>query len=209
MADPKEIYNLIKEIGSGSFGAVYKAQNKKTKKIVAIKKVPHHNYKAINREINALTKCNSNFIVKYFCHHSDADFQWIVSEYCAGGSIEVNAGKYNEAEIKHIASCVLQGLKYLHDANIIHRDVKPETILFHPQENTYKLTGLDQSEQVDQSGMNKAREDAGTIRYMAPELMAQENMKIYNNKIDIWSFGITLYYLATNRFPYKSDGMMV
>eukprot|EP01084_Bolivina_argentea_P025458 47336_1 len=92
MANPKEIYNLIKEIGSGEFGAVYKAQIKKTKKIVAIKKIPHHKYKSINQEIKALAKCNSDFIIKYFGQHGDADFQWIVLEYCAGGSIEKNAG---------------------------------------------------------------------------------------------------------------------
>eukprot|EP01084_Bolivina_argentea_P213821 363049_1 len=139
MADPKQIYTLMKEIGSGQFGAVYKAQNKKTKKIVAIKKIPHHKYKSINQEISALKNCNSDFIIKYLDQHVDANFQWIVLEYCAGGSIENNAGKYNEMEIKYIATCVLKGLKYLHDAKIIHRDVKPENILFHPEQHVYKL----------------------------------------------------------------------
>eukprot|EP01084_Bolivina_argentea_P278732 476322_1 len=139
MADPKEIYNLIKEIGSGQFGIVYKAQNKQTQKIVAIKRITHQKYKSVNQEINALAKCNSDFIIKYFGQHCDADFQWIVLEYCPGGSIEKNAGKYSEKEIKHIAKCVLKGLKYLHNVKIIHRDVKAENILFHPQQNIYKL----------------------------------------------------------------------
>eukprot|EP01084_Bolivina_argentea_P008094 15143_1 len=71
MADPKEIYNLIKEIGSGEFGTVYKAENKKMKKIVAVKKIPHHKYKSINQEINTLAKCNSDFIIKFFGQHGD------------------------------------------------------------------------------------------------------------------------------------------
>eukprot|EP01084_Bolivina_argentea_P025767 47915_1 len=57
MSEPKEIYNLIEELGTGTFGSVYKAQNKKTKKIVAIKKITHQKYQSINQEINALAKC--------------------------------------------------------------------------------------------------------------------------------------------------------
>eukprot|EP01084_Bolivina_argentea_P002825 5241_1 len=208
MADPKKIYDLIKEVGSGEFGAVWKAENKKDKKIVAIKKIPNHKFKSINQEILALAKCDSEYIIKFIAQHTDADFHWIALEYCEGGSIEKNAGKYNESEIKHIALCVLNGLNYLHTKHkIIHRDVKPENILFHPQTNTYKLADFGVSKQVDQT-MNQTVTGAGTLRYMAPE-MIQDSMKIYNNTIDIWSLGITLYYLATNTYPYKSDGVMV
>eukprot|EP01084_Bolivina_argentea_P311267 538776_1 len=56
--------------------------------------------------------------------------------------------------------------------------------------------------------MNQTKVGVGTLRYMAPEML-QDNLKIYNNKIDIWSLGITLYYLATNKFPYKNNGVMV
>eukprot|EP01084_Bolivina_argentea_P228343 385678_1 len=105
---PSKLYSAPKLLGQGGFGCVFKAHDKTYNRTVAIKKIPKTEYKSIEREINLLRACNSKYIIRILNDHTDDDYQWVVLEYCAGGSMENKAGKLTESELKKMSRDVLE-----------------------------------------------------------------------------------------------------
>ena len=111
--------NFILLLGEGSYGEVYKARNKKTGKIVAVKIVPTSGeIESLKREIRILKECDSPFIVKYYGSYFKENYLWLIMEYCAAGSmidlIKITKKSLNENEIASVFQSTLKGLKYLH-----------------------------------------------------------------------------------------------
>eukprot|EP01084_Bolivina_argentea_P310030 536356_1 len=202
--DTKELYHDFEYLAHGGFGKVYKAKNKSNKEIV-IKKIPLTEYKMIQRELSLLKECNSKYVVKLLNSHrieTEKEF-WIVLEYCSGGSIETIAGKCDENQLCKIIKDVLNGLKYLHSKSIIHRDIKPENILHHKHQNIYKLGDFGCSKNTD---ISTARTTVGTKAYQAPEMLDDD--QTVTDKADIWSLGISIYFLATNEYPFNTTNAL-
>jgi serine/threonine protein kinase len=123
-----------------------------------------------------------------------------VFEYADSGDLSQLIGKdREEAEIIRISSQIIEGLRYLHSQNIIHRDLKPQNVLMF-QDGTVKIAdfGLSQSIKNDLTTMNTI---AGTICFMAPEMMNPEENQI-GKVSDIWSLGVCLYNLIEGKFPF-------
>eukprot|EP01083_Nonionella_stella_P197574 726281_1 len=196
-----KIYSSLTTLGKGTFGQVYKGIDLKIDEFVAIKKMNKTDYKSIQRELSLLNKCKCKYIIKLLNEHSYSNYHWIVLEYCSGGSIEGRAGKCNERELKKITFDVLQGLCYLHSQKIIHRDIKPSNIL-HSSHGIYKLADFGISKDINET--LKRTLDIGTSYFMAPEIINHNSdEKGYDESVDIWSLGVTLYKLITNSFPYN------
>eukprot|EP01084_Bolivina_argentea_P315718 547072_1 len=205
-SDPTVIYNLQEPpLGIGGFdNKTYEAIIKENKSKVVIKKIPKNTYKLIKTQIKLLKQCNSPFVIQLLNEHQDDDFNWVVLEFCSGGSIAPKIGHLKEKEIQKLTSHVLNGLLYLHENGIIHRDVKPQNILLH-QNGIYKLADFGLAKDIDKS---LAKTFAiGTPFYMAPEVLKKDdkNKSNYTPKIDVWSLGITLYYIVMNKYPYKAN----
>jgi serine/threonine protein kinase len=130
---------------------------------------------------------------------------WIFLELMDGGALtpmleEVN-GNHSEDFCKYICLRVLQGLKYLHDRHILHRDIKSDNILV-SEEGAIKLADFGYATQLTKTKQDLS-DKVGTVCWMAPEMIKGKHF--YDNKVDVWSFGIFVVELAQGEPPYIND----
>lgn len=209
--DPEKIFDDLREIGHGSFGAVYYARNTVTREIVAIKKMSYvgkqstEKWQDILKEIRFLRNLNHPNTVEYKgCYIRDST-AWLVMEYCLGSAsdiIEVHKRPLREEEISAICEGVLRGLHYLHTHGRIHRDVKAGNILL-TENGTVKLADFGSA-----SIKCPANSFVGTPYWMAPEVILAMDEGQYDGKVDVWSLGITCIELAERKPPYFNMNAM-
>jgi thousand and one amino acid protein kinase len=140
--EPDKIFDDLREIGHGSFGAVYYARCNLTREIVAIKKMSYlgkqsmEKWQDILKEIRFLRQLNHPNTIEYKGCYLHENTAWLVMEYCVGSAsdiIEVHKRPLKEDEIAAICDGVLHGLSYLHLLGRIHRDIKAGNILLTEQ----------------------------------------------------------------------------
>ena len=115
--------------------------------------------------------------------------------------IEDMGGKVTEDFCKYVCYRVLLGLKYLHDRHILHRDIKSDNILV-SFDGAIKLADFGYATQLT-TQQNSRKSKVGTVCWMAPEIITGKHL--YDNKIDIWSFGIFVIELANGEPPYINE----
>ncbi|KAJ6235568.1 sterile20-like kinase [Anaeramoeba flamelloides] len=184
-ADPSMIFELIEKLGKGSYGTVYKAREKGTGEIVAIKMIEIEDDEVLEDliiEIGILKKCKHKNI--------------IVMEYCGGGSVrdicQILEKGLNEKQIAAIMYGVLEGLHYFHSNRKIHRDIKGANILL-TDRGEVKLADFGVTAQLSKT-ISKRDNVIGTPYWLAPEII--QEFQAYDSRIDIWSLGITAIELA-------------
>lgn len=206
--DPSEIFEILAKLGEGSYGAVYKAIDKRDGQTVAIKVLQtesEDDTSELQKEINILRECHSPYIVSYKGTYKKDDNIWIAMEYCGAGSVcdlmAICEKTLDEAQIAVIIRMSLEGLKYLHSRNpkpIIHRDIKSGNILLN-HEGDCKLADFGVSAELTNT-MNKRKTVIGTPYWMAPEVLQSAE---YDGKADIWSLAITAIELAIGEPPHS------
>lgn len=209
--DPEKIFDDLREIGHGSFGAVYYARCLISKEVVAIKKMSYlgkqslEKWQDILKEIRFLRQLNHPNTVEYKGCYLRDHTAWLVMEYCLGSAsdiIEVHKRPLKEEEIAAICEGVLQGLHYLHSLNRIHRDIKAGNILL-TENGTVKLADFGSA-----SIKCPANSFVGTPYWMAPEVILAMDEGQYDGKVDVWSLGITCIELAERKPPYFNMNAM-
>lgn len=197
-------YQLKQVIGKGSYGIVYKAENKTTGQIVAIKEINYDNdddLKEIMIEINLLKNLNHINIVKYHGFIQKMSNLYIILEYAAKGSLKTLMSNrprkcLTESETEIYIRQTLNGLAYLHDKGVIHRDIKAANLLLDAN-NIVKLADFGVSTKVNNSAMTLA----GSLNWMAPEIITNKGASTLS---DIWSLGATVVELLTGKPPYHN-----
>ena len=205
-------YEILKQIGTGAFSTVYLVKNKKDSLIYALKRVelnkmlPNEKDNSLN-EIRLLSQVNHINIISYkeSFYEEQTNTLNLVLEYADAGDLQSkisalkNLQKYfSEKTIWSLFIQMIQGIKALHDKNIIHRDLKSANI-FLMKNGICKLGDLNVSKEA-KTGLLKTQ--TGTPYFASPEVWSG---KPYGLKSDIWSLGCILYQITTLRMPFKGN----
>uniref|UniRef100_A0AAZ3SUH6 non-specific serine/threonine protein kinase n=1 Tax=Oncorhynchus tshawytscha TaxID=74940 RepID=A0AAZ3SUH6_ONCTS len=202
--DPEKLFSDLREIGHGSFGAVYFARDVRTTEVVAIKKMSYsgkqsnEKWQDIIKEVKFLQRIQHPNSIEYKGCYLREHTAWLVMEYCLGSAsdvLEVHKKPLQEMEIAAITHGALQGLAYLHSHNMIHRDIKAGNVLL-TEPGQVKLADFGSA-----SIVSPANSFVGTPYWMAPEVILAMDEGQYDGKIDIWSLGITCIELAERKPP--------
>ncbi len=198
-------YQLGDCLGKGAFGSVYRALNWGTGETVAVKQIkladlPKSELRVIMLEIDLLKNLDHPNIVKYNGFVKTPETLNIILEYCENGSlhsISKNFGRFPENLVALYMSQTLQGLVYLHEQGVIHRDIKGANILTTKQ-GLVKLADFGVASRT--TGLHEASV-VGTPYWMAPEVIELTGATTAS---DIWSLGCTVIELLDGKPPYHA-----
>lgn len=198
-------------IGRGSFSKVYVGTDITTNNKIAIKKMEIGNFASqmksrVREEINiAQTLDHPNIVKTYdvvFSTTSDGgSVVYVIMEFCECGTFSrflINS-KMKETRARFFFNQLLEGLKYLQEKNIFHRDLKPDNLLLSDKHRILKIADFGFARYLDEGRMTETI--CGSRLYMAPEILFGES---YTNKADLWSVGVILYQAIYSRHPYQA-----
>ncbi|ODM99970.1 cAMP-dependent protein kinase catalytic subunit [Orchesella cincta] len=209
-------YIICKKLGSGQFGKVYLVQDFMDRKHYALKMISkdvilrNHLKKDVESERDYLYSTNSPFIVSLIHHFEDAKAVFFVEEYLSNGDIYEHLkqnGPFSEELTKFYSSQVVLALEYLHNVNLIYRDLKPENVMI-DSHGFIKLVDFGFVKRVKREDNYKTSTMVGTPSYMAPELILH---KSYDKNIDWWALGILVYEMLAGiqNTPFADANRMV
>ena len=201
------------DISKGGMGLVLGANDTLLKRKVAIKMILpslSEDEKMIQRFINeacSIAALDHPNILKIFDVGGEP-VPFFVMEYLEGISLEQwidQKGKMTDEEIKYYGSQMADAFKYCHEKNIIHRDIKPANIIIVNNLKTVKIVDFGISKNSFSPGLTQTNESFGTPEFMAPEQINANQCGIAS---DIYSFGLTLYNMATGKLPFDGKDMV-
>ncbi len=216
-------YRILEKLGEGGMGEVYKAEDTKLKRQVALKFLPRQMTadpearERFAREAQAAAALNHPNIVTVHEIGKHEGQVFIAMEYVEGQTLKElisgSVGAIHESplpitphplpitQVIEIATQIASGLAAAHEKGIVHRDIKPQNILV-DKDNHVKILDFGLAKLKGVSSLTKESSTLGTVHYMSPE---QTTGKEVDHRTDIWSLGVVLYEMLTGAPPFKGD----
>ena len=200
-------YKYGRIIGRGAFGKVNLGLNILTGRVVAIKSFNKQNISTftseekIRKETNLMRNLRHPSITKILEMFESEKYVLIIMEYVSGGNLQSfvkKRRKLNEQIAKILFKQIMEGIKYIHSRNIVHRDIKLENILI-DLNNNIKICDFGVSKKIHCDSI--LEDQCGTPVYMAPEIIANEGYRGF--PVDIWSAGVSLYLMLSGNIPFN------
>jgi calcium-dependent protein kinase len=207
--DDDYVVEKSKVVGSGYSGPVRAGVSKLTHKKVAIKSF---NKKALNakrieflrNEVSVYLLLDHPNVARLLDVYEDEQFVHLVMEYCAGKELYhrlVKKTRYSERDAAKATYEMLIAINYLHQHNIVHRDIKLENFLYEDgsEDATLKLIDFGFSRVWDPQSDERLQASCGSIQYVSPEVISSSG---YDSQCDLWSLGVIVYMLLSGQPPF-------
>jgi serine/threonine protein kinase/Tfp pilus assembly protein PilF len=202
-------YKILEKLGEGGMGVVYKAQDTKLDRIVALKFLPQHltsdlvEKERFVHEAKAASALNHPNITTI---HEIDEFEgqmFIVMEYCEGKTLKqiVEKETLSIRKVLDIGIQICEGLIIAHEKGIVHRDIKSVNIMLTPR-GQVKIMDFGLAKLKGATKLTETRSTLGTAAYMSPEQAQGEEV---DQRSDIFSFGVVLYELLTGKLPFGGE----
>jgi calcium-dependent protein kinase len=201
---------MLKEIGSGSYGRVYKVKSKTSGDTRACKQLAKGriaNMEKFTLEINVMIQMDHPNIIKLYEVYEDNRYIYLIMEECTGGELFDriidrinNKNLFTEKEAAEIFKQMMSAINYCHSQGICHRDLKPENLLFLNTSDDSPLKVIDFGlSKIFSQDDHKMDTKVGTAYYVSPEVLKGD----YDEKCDVWSSGVILYIILTGDPPFN------
>ncbi|XP_061590494.1 serine/threonine-protein kinase NIM1 isoform X1 [Cololabis saira] len=204
-------YKVRGEIGFGTFSRVKLAFHALTKDKVALKildrmRLDTQAQRLLSREISSMESLQHPNIIRLYEVVETPSRLYLVLEYAGGGDLHnriCNEGKLSDNTCKITFAQILCAIKYMHNTNIIHRDLKAENVLF-TTSGSVKVADLGFSTRVSNRS-NALDTFCGSPPYAAPELFKDECY--LGPPVDVWAMGVLLFFMVTGTMPFRAETM--
>ena len=189
-----------KVLGKGGFGIVFLVYSNQYQDSFALKRIPLNKF--VPSEIESIVQLDHPNIIKAFKHETFREYVYLLLEYCPTSLEElVNTNKpLVRNQLISISRQILSAISECHKNRIAHRDIKPSNLLMDSYKRV-KVTDFGLSQQICDG--NITDKCCGSFHYKAPEVLSNASHDPF--KADVWSIGVTFYYLATGRLPWPSE----
>jgi len=208
-----ERYEILKRLGEGGMGAVYKARDRELDRLVALKVIRpelagHPDIlRRFKQELILARQVTHKNVIRIFDLGMADGRKFITMDYVEGSdlkSIIVERGKLPAGEAVPIVQQICRGLEAAHTEGVVHRDLKPQNIMVDAGGRVWVMDfGLARS--MEMAGMTRTGALMGTPDYMSPEQARAEKV---DARSDLFSLGIIFYEMLTGRLPFQADTMM-
>lgn len=202
-------YKILEKLGEGGMGIVYKAQDTKLDRIVALKFLPEHLLcdeeakKRFVHEAKAASALNHPNITTIYEINEVEGECFISMEYIDGKSIKklIEEKGFSIEGILKIAIQIAEGLSAAHKKGITHRDIKTDNIML-TEEEVVKIMDFGLAKLKGVTKLTRTGSTLGTLQYMSPE--QSQGIEV-DHRSDIFSFGVILYEMITGQLPFKGE----
>ncbi|MFQ5652833.1 MAG: protein kinase [bacterium] len=203
-------YKILEKLGEGGMGVVYKAQDFKLDRFVALKFLPQHlsqaeeEKKRFIHEAKAASALDHPNICTIYEIDETEDEQMFIAMACYEGEslkVIIDRGPFPIDEAIDIAIQIAQGLAKAHSKDIVHRDIKPANVLI-TEDSQVKIVDFGLAKLVGRTMLTEEGTTLGTASYMSPE---QTQGTEVDHRTDIWALGVVLYEMLTGRQPFEGD----
>ena len=202
-------YKLLNIVGQGGMGVVFKAEDTKLRRTVALKFLPEEisrdpeAKKRFLREAQAAAILDHpNICPVYEVDESEGEM-FLTMAFIEGRSLKerIAEGPLPLIEVLNVAVQISEGLEAAHEKGVVHRDVKPANIMLN-REGQVRITDFGLASLEGGADLTRPQTVLGTAAYMSPEQVRGEKT---DGRTDIWSFGCTLFEMTTGRRPFIGE----